>query len=122
MSWWEEELVKVKDQRRGVLPQKETLKGPPHKQKRPWKVLGPSPVARLFGDRDIVYYRGVTREACERFIEKYERSYHLPRNATEAEIAHRKAQMKFRVAKFYITGPKDEYAPAVVAAGVGQDS
>jgi hypothetical protein len=126
MSWWHEELKKAKDQRRGVLPQKETTAGPRHKQKRPWRVLGPSPVAGLFGDKDMEYYRGATREACERFIEKYRRSYFIPRNLTEAEVAHRKAQLNFRIAKMHIVGPNqngaNEESRAVVAANSGQSS
>ena len=102
MSDWNEEPVRTKDKRRGVIEQS-PVKGGRNKQVRQWKVVGPG----FFNQGEFIWDRAATKEACEAWLAKQARSYYVSRRDTEQQRAAAQRRAEQRAASYRIVGPKE---------------
>jgi hypothetical protein len=101
MSDWDKELPRFKAKRTGQ-EEVQPVKGGKNRKKKPWKVFGPN-----WNGKEIEWYRGVDREACEKWIEKQRRSYYVPYRTAPARYAEdSKRRAEERANRYKIVGPK----------------
>ena len=105
MGDWNEEIVKFKEKKRGIVEQRPV---PAHKKKhskKPWKITVPA----FFGKgKRVTIHHTRTKEEAEAWIEKHRRSLYLPYRTQAPNVVEEiRRQHEQRISRYRIEGPTE---------------